>query len=180
MFAVFAHNLARILTFAGRTRPGKFWPYVACVIVLWLFAGMGFMGVEFLRFYGNVSGAVSGEVSSAQPSLMPDFDYFLLVTNIAVGCVIVLLAAAVVRRLHDRNMSGFWGLLPLPFLAFGLFFMNIVFDDFTSDDWSFDYTMFFAAFANNVIYLVSLAILIVLLIGRSTPGDNRFGPQPAA
>ena len=34
------------------------------------------------------------------------------------GLAILLYAAAVVRRLRDRGKSGFWGLMPLPFILY--------------------------------------------------------------
>ena len=42
-----------------------------------------------------------------------------------------------------------------------------------------DLGLFALLFANNLIYIASLVLLVVLLTGRGTAGDNRFGPPPA-
>jgi len=39
-------------------------------------------------------------------------------------------------------------------------------------------TGFDTAFASGLLYDISLIVLIVLLVGRSNEGANRFGPSP--
>jgi uncharacterized membrane protein YhaH (DUF805 family) len=95
---------------------------------------------------------------------------------------VLLLAAAVVRRLHDRAKSGFLGLLPLPFLAAGMILMPIAFDRFgasmSGKNPEPDVSLIFWLFANNLLFLGGLVILIVELASSGTRGPNRFGPDP--
>ena len=96
------------------------------------------------------------------------------------GCIAVitvaLLAAAVARRLHDRDRSGLWGLAPLPFLSFGLVGMHYLMTSFSGPQQP-DLGAFFFLFLNNITYLAILVTLVVQLASRGTEGENRFGPS---
>ncbi|MGH6996997.1 MAG: DUF805 domain-containing protein, partial [Phenylobacterium sp.] len=89
------------------------------------------------------------------------------------GLLVALLAAAVARRLHDSGRSAFWGLLPLPFVAYSSAMFFRLFSQFTSG--TPDPRLFFSVFASNMLYIVVLVTLIVLLALRSSPGQNRYG-----
>ena len=104
---------------------------------------------------------------------MPDF--VLLIGGVgAVSLVVVaLLAAAVTRRLHDSGKRGWWGLVPLPFLASGLLLMPQLIANGEPD-----LGLFALLFANNLVYIASLIVLVVMLAARGNPHDNRFGPPP--
>jgi uncharacterized membrane protein YhaH (DUF805 family) len=102
------------------------------------------------------------------------------VGSITVAATVVLLAAAVARRLHDRNRRGYWGLLPLPFLAAGLALMPGIFERAAAGREIPDPRLFLALVLNNLVYLAALGFLIVLLAGPGTTGPNRFGPPPPA
>ena len=71
---------------------------------------------------------------------------------------------ATTRRLHDRNMSGWWQLLPLaaalPAIAGAVL---------ESDG--------LLMLAGCTVALASLALLIIYAL-RGTAGPNRFGPDP--
>jgi uncharacterized membrane protein YhaH (DUF805 family) len=84
---------------AGADAPDQFWPYAAAVTA-------GFVVV------GNI---VSVGVFIAMSGTSPDTRTaaLLAVVGVAALVLVVLLASAVVRRLHDRGVSGAWGLVPL-------------------------------------------------------------------
>ena len=39
-------------------------------------------------------------------------------------------------------------------------------------------TWFFAVVANNMLYILSLILLVIQLVQGGTKGNNRFGPDP--
>ena len=103
---------------------------------------------------------------------MPDFAVLIPAIGMVVITAVVLLGSAVARRLHDRDRSGLWGALPLPFIAIALAIMPRVFADFSGG--APDLLLFFALFFNNLLYLGSLVLLLFLLGGKATAGDNRW------
>lgn len=121
-------------------------------------------------------GSYSISIQGSHPELFPNFGMTLHRMGAVVGAGALCLAAAVTRRLHDRGLSGFLGLLPLPFLGFSLMAMPKVFA-FTGDS----QTMppgFFAVFASNFLYIGALGLLGFLLVGPSQIGPNRYGEAP--
>ncbi|MDB5679567.1 MAG: hypothetical protein JWM94_2569 [Sphingomonas bacterium] len=99
--------------------------------------------------------------------------------------VIVLLAAAVARRLHDSGRSGWWG-IPAPlFLMSGMAMMARMFTAIQADTQTPGATdamsgmppLFGPILLNNLAYLASLLMLVILCCMASQPGDNRYGPS---
>lgn len=189
------YGLANSLNFSGRTRRAKFWPYVAFVIFL-SFGGMGAImlpemsaSMERMQRFAEEHpdqatieqgpGSYSITIHGQHPELMPDFSRMMSLIVVGFAVVISLLAAAVVRRLHDRGKSGVWGLMPIPFIVFASVAMPTLFNQFGQGGTP-DLGLFFALFFNNALYLASLVFLIVLLCGASAHGENRYGPEPTA
>lgn len=194
-----SHNLSRLTTFSGRDTRAQFWPYAGILVV-------AYMAVFFLVMMTQMSPLVAEaqafalahpELADGRPvdaNQLPDsvkaeslqmaqtagdlFGAVMLANSIILVVVAALFAAAVVRRLHDRGLSGWWGLMPLPFLLFALIAMPRVFSDFATPTGP-DIGLFGLIFINNLIYNVVLVILIVFLAKRSDPGINRYGPPPA-
>ena len=156
MIQTISHHLKSLTIFNGRESRSQFWPYVG-LIVLTSMVAMALIGLVSI-------------FSTADP-FQSDLVWVILLSII----VIASLAAAVARRLHDRGLSGAWGLLPLPFLAFGFFEMRRKFLAFGAEEPD---TGFNTAFASGLLYDISLILLIVLLVGRSNEGANRFGLSP--
>lgn len=183
-------NLRNLPNFRGRETRGRFWPYAALVIALTVVTGYLVMLPEFTASLARMrqfamahpdqaTVETSGDgysisIRGFHPELMPDIGAMLPGLGLVAVAAIVLLAAAVTRRLHDRGRRGWWGLLPLPFLAVGFLMMDRMFQQGT-----FDPAFFAALVINNLIYLGSLLLLIVQLAGERQPGDNRYGPDPA-
>jgi uncharacterized membrane protein YhaH (DUF805 family) len=106
-------------------------------------------------------------------------DHLTALAGIALFMV-AMLAAAVTRRLHDAGRSGAYGLLPLPFLALGFFLFGVLTSGMLmGEDVRGDHgTVFALGFANNLVYLGTLAFLVFLLVKPSDASENRFGPPP--
>jgi uncharacterized membrane protein YhaH (DUF805 family) len=183
------HNLANLANFRGRETRSLFWPYFGVVaflsfVALW-FAMLpeieGSMD-RMQRFAAEHPELATVERSSTSysitieghhPELMPDFGRIGVVLSGVVALAVLLLAAAVVRRLHDCGKSGAWAIAPVLFLGLGLSLMPILFSQNPPN-----LTLFLALFLNNILYLASLVYVVVLLAGTSMKDDNRFAPQP--
>jgi uncharacterized membrane protein YhaH (DUF805 family) len=179
-----------VLRFGGRDGRASFWPYAAFIVFLSQIAMMAPMlpAIGRLQSYAlahpeqtritSGPGHYSVEIRGSPEAMGPIVAGMVGAVAIAGSIAVLLLAAAVARRLHDRDRRGYWGLLPLPFLAAGLALMPKVFAGMSSKPGAPDLTAFLALFINNFAYLAALGILIVLLAGPGTPGPNRFGPPP--
>lgn len=188
-------HLRSLLVFSGREPRRLFWPWVAAVMVLNMATAMLAIVPIFVSFFASVSrfarehpeqatvtsgpGSYSVQVHGNHPEFMPDFGGFMAVSAIAALVTVLLLAAAVARRLHDCNRSALLGLLPVPFLAVGMVIMPVVFGQALHGGEP-DIGMFLLLFGNNLAYLTMLGVLIALTAGKSTTGENRFGPPHAA
>lgn len=192
MLTALKHNVGGLLTFSGRTRPLHFWLYTAVIILAgfaaMMVAMMAVMNDAFARL-GHFARehpdqvetirtptGVSWNVKGNHPELVPDFNLFILIVAVVAAVSVVLLAAAVTRRLHDSNRRGWWGLLPLPFLAFSFVAFSWVSASFDAPEP--DMTLFMLMMLNNMVYLGCLGLLVVFLCLGGTRGENRFGPQP--
>src|SRR4051794_22734658 len=93
--------------------------------------------------------------------------------GVSFGLAILLYAAAVTRRLHDRGKSGAWGLMPLPFIIYSSIMMPMMFGSFGNGTQP-DMALFFSIFLSNMLYIITLIVLIVLLAAAGEPQPNRY------
>ncbi|MES2315444.1 MAG: DUF805 domain-containing protein [Patescibacteria group bacterium] len=68
-----------------------------------------------------------------------------------------------VRRLHDTSRSGWWMLLPFA----GVIFLLVMF-----------YNIALGAIVAIIAMLVGVIVTLVFYCLDSTPGDNKYGPNP--
>ncbi len=177
-----------LFRFGGRDSPGQFWPYAAVVFVIG-FVVMGFgvaMAMEPLFEQALLAAQQNPDSVHVTQSpthysvqiepgagFAPDFSNFFLALGAGAALLISLLAAAVTRRLHDRGLSGFIGLVPVVFLVTGLIGMQRLMGALDSPD--FNERLFILIFLNNLIYMASLAGLVILLILPGQPRRNAHG-----
>ena len=132
----------RYAEFNGRSRRREYWMFMLLNIIvgLVLFALFLIAGVPFaaLEDPGQLVTVFSGGLAIV----------FAILATLWSLAVIVPSIAVTIRRLHDRDMSGWWylgaivaGLIPI------------------------------------VGFLASIALLVLLML-PGTPGPNRFGPDP--
>ncbi len=188
MLASLSYNLERLAHFRGRESRALFWPYAACVVVPLFVASLAVMVPELkasfdrmLRYAADhpdeatVSqgpGQISVTIDGFHPELMPDLARIAIPLAVILAVAVVLLAAAVSRRLHDRDWSGLWGLLPLPFLGFGYHLFANVFGPGGAEE--FDVMLFLGLLLNNALYVAALLLLIVQLAKPGTSEKNRY------
>ncbi len=142
----------RYFEFSGRSRRREFWMFmllnfiVACVLAGPTYYKM-LQGVA-----ASAAAAETGEVMNA------DFAAELMASTVTLSMLglyglYALIAfipsiAVTIRRLHDRNMSGWWYL--------GFILLSLI----------------------PVVGFVASIVLVVILCLDGTPGPNRFGPDP--
>ena len=169
-------NLRNLARFSGRDGRRVFWPYAGTVIALFVLGILAVMLPEMSESMARMQrfaaenpdlatvrsgpGHYSITIEGHHPELMPDMGNMVGRIGVLFAIAILLLAAAVTRRLHDTGRSGAWGLMPVPFILFATVMMPRVFADP-------DAGLFLAVFFNNLLYLASLALLVLLL---SRPG----------
>jgi uncharacterized membrane protein YhaH (DUF805 family) len=185
-------HFKRLFDFKGREDRASFWPYAALVFgfsVVGMFAvmipamatTMGKMQ-RFAAEHPDQVNVVSGPgqysmtIEGNHPELMPDFTAMIGGVTIITLVVVLLYVAAVVRRLHDRDRSGWWGLMPIPFLLFSFIQMPRFFS-IPEIERQPDLGVFFSVLLSNMLYLIALVALIVLLAGASTSGPNRYDAE---
>jgi uncharacterized membrane protein YhaH (DUF805 family) len=160
--------LGRLTDFSGRDPRRLFWPYVGAVIALTIIV------------MGAINSVVIGlAMSTTASNQMPDLSGMILAMGAQILVVVGLLAAAVVRRLHDTGRAGYWGLAPLPFLTFSLIAFYSVIKAFNQPTGEVP-PLFFAVFFSNMFYMAALLLLVVLLALPTKAGANRYGEPPTA
>ncbi|MBX3480224.1 MAG: DUF805 domain-containing protein [Caulobacter sp.] len=195
MIRSFAHGLSGLTRFSGRDARGVFWPYALLVVILTLGAVTLVMGSEISGSFERTAkyalehpdqaqvtystGGVAIEVRGNHPELMPDMGRTVGSTAAVVVALVVLLGAAVSRRLHDTGRTGLWGLPPVLFLGVGVSLFPRLMATFQTGDMP-DMRLFFLLFANNLIYLGTLGLLIAFLAQSGKADANRYGPPTGA
>lgn len=189
IFASIGYNLGALTRFSGRDTKRQFWPYAIALFLL--ISLLGFVAVlpaiwhsfktaiehpELLREAAPGQGPM--ELSDLPPELIPDFQQALIIMAIVNALAVLLLAAAVTRRLHDRDRTGLWGLLPLPFHAAGVILGPQAATAAFAAPATADLRFFGLTMLNSFLLYGTLIYLIVLLVGDGTDGPNRFGPAP--
>ncbi|HXC28558.1 MAG TPA: DUF805 domain-containing protein [Stellaceae bacterium] len=191
--AAILYNLRNLMRFAGRDTRAQFWPYAIFLFVLQSIVSMALIlpimakvMVKAFQFGMQHATTNGGQLTAADQKafvqinsgIYSDMGSMMTVTTpIFAALFIILLAAAVARRLHDRGMSGYWGLMPLPFTAFSILTMPKLFAAFETHPFSYGWPP--GLLINNLLYLAALILLIVLLARPGVAGANRFGPVVA-
>ena len=132
----------RYADFNGRSRRMEYWMFALFnLIVMVVLGGIGFVGV------GGMETLMAAETGATPQIGALGYLGFGLLGIYALATIIPNIAV-VVRRLHDRDMSGWWY---LGFIAL--------------------------SFIPVVGFLASIAMLVIFCL-KGTDGDNRFGPDP--
>jgi uncharacterized membrane protein YhaH (DUF805 family) len=184
IFRSIGHNLARLADFSGRESRGLFWPYTVTVFLLGMVAGLLLMVAPIMDMMARIAAYVQahpegfpkpapGQPAVLPPGLMPDFSALLVPLAIVNLVSLLLYAAATVRRLHDRDRSGWWAMLPLPFqllgMAIGPRAMAAMMHGTAPSP------LATLSSLNTLAYWAAFIFLVVILAGEPTRGPNRFG-----
>lgn len=170
------HCLRNLATFRGRDTRSQFWFYV---LALFIAQQILTVVIAALLIFGVIGPAFGADTSPDPTTFFATFRLFMAAALAIPIVAIVLLAAALVRRLHDRGLSGWWASMPLPFLLFGTVAFIQQFSTFNQPEPTFDHGLFGLMFVNNAVYLATLLALVVLLVKESDPRQNRYGEPPS-
>jgi uncharacterized membrane protein YhaH (DUF805 family) len=146
-------NFRALFSFSGREARAHFWPWAV------LSLGCGFAAMALIVMISLIGGAALG------------YEGMIFASALAAFVVFFLLSAAVVRRLHDRGLTGLWAIPPIPLLIAVVYLLPFTFSDGGRH-------LEEASTAIVLIYDAYLIFLVFLLIAPSDKGPNRFGPPP--
>lgn len=204
-FGQIRRGFASLMQFSGRDRRGQFWPYAAFVLLVTQAIAAAVIVPTLVsqiativertermvrdnpqdwvveRSAGSVHYQYVGNDPAVLTTMIPDLSalwWAIVATSVL---TVLLLAAAVTRRLHDRGHSGLWALVPTLLLALGLWIFSSLFGGFNGGDkMASALPAFVAAFMVNLAYVAALMVLAVQLACATKPQDNRFGQPPIA
>lgn len=178
-----------LASFKGREDRASFWPYAALAFGIVMVAGSLMilpMIAHLMQAAPEIAAADPGDVTfSPEPenpapvhsgALAPSLPvgYLTAYLGVTFGLAVLLYAAAVVRRLHDRGRSGAWGLMPLPFFACTSVAAIALFGSMSRGDRP-DMILLFTLAASNVFGWATLLALVAILAGSSDAQPNRYG-----
>ena len=110
-------GFASIFRFSGRDTRAEFWPYAiflyfAATVATWLVMMPEMMRMVQTMFQRAAERAAveseptPEEIDAMVRDMMPNFEFLMMGSMVVHTVAILLLAAAVVRRLHDRDLPG--------------------------------------------------------------------------
>jgi uncharacterized membrane protein YhaH (DUF805 family) len=192
MLGAIKYNLAHLLDFSGRDARQTFWFYVLFVFLVNMAIGF----VMIIPLMGNLMGDLIAAGPIEDPAvleaLMADRMGEMMESMLwmGLGTTVLnaaLLAAAFIRRLHDSNLSGWWGLLPLGLQLATSWYMTTRIDELktlmvqmmsrTADPQAAlaaqsQYT------TQSLVGWVGIIAFVILGVRKSTEGPNRFAEAP--
>ncbi|MDO7844369.1 DUF805 domain-containing protein [Sphingomonas immobilis] len=190
-------HLTTLTDFSGRENREPFWLWVLAVYVGQMVVGMVVMlPMQFMlqmRMAPQFEALQKQQEAGQQPdpqqmfAMMAPLFTFIMIFSVVIGLLfLALLAAALVRRLHDSGRSGYWALPQLLLAIVGQGAMVWFFTNFASffahpEALKDTLPVFMAWFM--VVWLIGFAlmiVLLVLLVLPGTDGPNRYGDDPLA
>ncbi|MDB5679566.1 DUF805 domain-containing protein [Sphingomonas bacterium] len=195
-------HITGLATFSGRENRQPFWLWILIVYAVQMVVGMVVMIPIMMSMFDRMGPMMQGDPHrfDDHPELVMQM-ITPMVSNIMVFSVVVtliwlaLIAAAVVRRLHDGDRSGWWAspvfavhiVTPLLYLsAFPRFFDVIgkVKPGMTPDQVNAAMLPAMQSFGGvwllGMVGFLLMIVLIVFLCLPGTQGANRYGEDPLA
>lgn len=170
---IFIRPLIRYADFKGRASRTEFWGFY-----LFLMFASGFCIMLPMLGLGKVAEADSGQVAAR-------LGFALLLPILFSLGTFVPYMAAMVRRLHDSDRSGWWLLLVAPSLLVPLFIVGGLVAAAAGAAGANDDAMrgaFVSAFMGAILIILPAGlcnlVLMALLVIPGTRGENRFGHDP--
>lgn len=181
-------GFANVMRFEGRDRPRQFWPYGLFLYALSALAGLALTVPMMISAFKSAFAAVGASAGAnvdpqqMQAEMMRDImaqTQAILPLSLAINAVFMaLIAAAVVRRLHDRDWSGWWVLILPGTAAIGAVTSLWMFDAMASDPaMLIEQPQLFQL--AGWLPLIGYIVLIVQMVQGGDPRANRFGDPPA-
>lgn len=198
MLAAIKHGLGNLFNFQGRDARQAFWYYVLFIYLITMGISMAIsipMSIQavFTGIQQGIAHAGSGDPAAAEAAAQAaivasigDFMPALVWTSFAASAILLVgLAASLVRRLHDSDLSAYWALLPGALQAVSLSFIpmqlgkleEVMARQFTDPLATFGMFQGYTGIGAVAGWCAIIAV-IVLAVRKSSPGPNRFGEAP--
>ena len=180
-------HIGGLLTFTGRENREPFWLWILITYVARLILGTIASIPVFLWLGRRIGNAMSSGHTAAlkdQQAMFRDMApmmSWMAVIGLVLGIAyIAVVAAAVVRRLHDGDRSGWW-IVPVALLEIASMVssMAMVAHRKLIPVAGKPFAVTAQAFGPiQFVSLLALVALVVVLVLPGTDGPNRFGPDP--
>ena len=187
MLGSIKYNLRNLTNFSGRDARQTFWYFVLFIAILRWIAGSFFAVPMMVKMFGTMFSAIKqgarpealqGQINGEMIAMMQD----MVGVSIAIGAVSgLLLVAALARRLHDSDLSGWWAAAPavLYIAALGLIPAQIhqaaeILQTAGTKPLN-PAAMIQQQGTLALVAWIPLIMVIVIGVRKSTPGPNRFG-----
>lgn len=188
MLGAIKYNLSNLTNFSGRDARQTFWYYVLMIVVLRFAAGMvvtiPMMVSTFTSAFeaarvGVEPAAFQQQINAQTIAMMEQLQWLTIGIGVISG---LLLLAALVRRLHDSDHSGWWATLPAVLYTYALW--NVprqvrqaaeIMTSMDPDNPPNPLAMMQGQVANMAITWLPLVVVIVIGSLKSSPGPNRYG-----
>jgi uncharacterized membrane protein YhaH (DUF805 family) len=195
MLGALKYALSNLLNFEGRDARQTFWYYVlllyiATMVVTFLvaipaYARMIAGMMKTVSLNPDDPTAINGVMASSMSELMISMLWLSFGSAIVTA---LLLAASLVRRLHDSDLSGWWALLPAVCQVGALALLPQQIGQMTTmmeGMYRSDPAVAMGSFQNqfqlfSLIGWIPWIALIVFGVRKSTPGPNRYGEGPVS
>jgi uncharacterized membrane protein YhaH (DUF805 family) len=201
MLAAIKHGLTNLTNFAGRDARQAFWFYVLFIYLITIAIGMVVsipmtmqammtgvqQGIANAQAGNTGNAATEAAMQAAIARSMGGWMSALVWVSFATALILFLgLAASLVRRLHDANMSGYWALLPGVLQAFSIAMVPqqlAMMDEILASSMSGNPMGSFGMVGGSVTpgaVAGWVAIIAVIVFGTrpSTEGPNQYGEAP--
>ena len=201
MLDAIKHGLSHVITFDGRDARQAFWYYVLFLYLVTMALSMVFVmplmfqsmmtvvqqGIAQGQAQGQdpaaAQAAVQAAMMNSMSDLMPQIVWMGVITGIG---MLLMLAAAFVRRLHDSGLSGLWALVPAACQAVSMATMPSQLAQMQRAMQSADLNNPAAGMlmmrgsmgAGQLLAWVAIGVVVALGVRKPTPGPNRFGEAP--
>ncbi|WP_068075802.1 DUF805 domain-containing protein [Novosphingobium lentum] len=192
MFEAVKYGLRNLMRFDGRDTRQTFWLYVLFLYLVSFLVSILFavpmvvqaalIGIRSAQQSGADDAAVQTAIMTSVGSMMKPMLYIGLGSGIG---FLVLLAASLVRRLHDSNLSGWFGLVPAGFQALSLIQLPLQMDRVSTamsrvEAHTGQSVTMTTQWPGAILGWAPLIALVLVASRRSTPGPNRYGQEPAS
>lgn len=191
---LFGSHITRLLDFTGRENRKPFWLWFLIVYGIQYAVQTVLMLPTMLWMMPRLQAVVPPPGTTVEPDPAAVFAVMIPMFRIMGGVMVVmvllylaLLSAALVRRLHDRDMAGWWalpaGLFQLAAPVSMIVALPALFGAFATLPKGAEppaqlFTWFVAFGIYGFVGAVVMIALLVLLVLPGTTGPNRFGTDP--
>lgn len=193
MLGAIKYNLANLANFSGRDARQTFWYFVLGIVLLRFVAGMAISIPAMVTTFGSAMEAAKAgaepeafqqQINSQTIAMMEQMQWFTIGIGVISG---LLLLAAVVRRLHDSDHSGWWAVIPVGLYGYALW--NIpaqiqqaiaLLDHIKPGRAPDPVAMMQGQVGSMAINWLPYLVVVIIGVLKSTPGPNRFGDSPVS